>query len=83
MMIQQTTGEKSLNIQMQHTISKASTSEGVNRTVEVVKSLFEELKSRKDLISQLQELEDPTYTVEILNNKKRIVEVRPIFIYAT
>ena len=79
-MIQQTTGEKSLTIQMQHTISKASTSEGVNRTVEVVKSLFEELKSRKDLISQLQELEDPTYAAEILTNKMRIIKVRPIFI---
>jgi transcription elongation factor GreA-like protein len=80
MMIQQTTGEKSLTIQMQQTISKASTSEGVNRTVEVVKSLFEELKSRKDLISQLQELEDPTYAAEILTNKMRIIKVRPIFI---
>ena len=76
-------GEKTLTIQMQHTISKALTSEGGNSILEAVKSLLEELKSRKDLISQLQELEDPTYTVEILNNKKRIVEVRPIFIYAT
>jgi len=39
----------------------------------------EELRSRKDLIIQLQELEDPTYTAEILTNKKRIIEVRPIF----
>jgi hypothetical protein len=72
-----TTGEKTLTIQMQHTISKASTSEGGNITV---KSLFKELKSRKDLICQLQELEDPTYAAEILTNKKRIIEVRPIFI---
>jgi hypothetical protein len=76
-----TTGEKTLTIQTQHTISKASTSEGGNGTVEeAVKSLFEELmKSRKDLISQLQELEDPIYAAEILTNKKRIIEVRPIF----
>ena len=75
-----TTGEKTLTIQTQHTISKASTSEGGNSTVEAVKSLFEELmKSRKDLISQLQELEDPIYAAEILTNKKRIIEVCPIF----
>ena len=65
---------------MRHTISKASTSEGGSSTVEAVKSLFEELKSLKDLVrSQLQELEDPIYAAEILNNKKRIIEVRPIF----
>ena len=74
-----TTGEKNLTILMRHTISKASTSEGGNSTVEAVKSLFEELKSRKDLVSQLQELEDPIYAAEILTNKKRIIEVRPIF----
>ena len=72
--------EKTLTIQMQHTISKASTSEGGNSTVDAVKSLFEELKSRKDLISQLQELEVPTYVAKILTNKKRIIEVHPIFI---
>ncbi len=45
-----------------------------------MKSLFEELKIRKDLINQLQELEDPIYTAEILTNKKRIIEVvRPKF----
>ena len=64
---------------MWHTISKASTSEGESSTVEAVKSLFEELKSRKDLVSQMQELEDPIYAAEILTNKKRIIEVRPIF----
>jgi len=64
---------------MRHTVSKASTSEGKNSTVEAVKSLFEELKSRKDLVSQLQELEDPIYAAEILTNKKHIIEVRPIF----
>ena len=45
--------------------------------MEAVKSLNEELRSRKDLIIQLQ---DPTYTAEILTNKKRIIEVRPIFL---
>ena len=75
-----TTGEKNLTIiLMRHTISKASTSEGGNSTVEAVKSLFEELKSRKDLVSQLQELEDPIYAAKILTNKKHIIEVRPIF----
>ena len=75
-----TAGEKTKIIQMQHTITKASTSEGGNNTVEVVKSLFEELKIRKDLINQLQELEDPIYAAEILTNKKRIIEVvRPKF----
>ena len=64
---------------MRHTISKASTSEGGNSTVEAVKSLFEELKSRKDLVSQLQELEDSIFATEILTNKKRIIEERPIF----
>jgi hypothetical protein len=48
--------------------------------MEAVKSLNEELRSRKDLIKQLQELDDPTYTAEILTNKKRIIEVRPIFL---
>ena len=28
----------------------------------------------------MQELEDPIYAAEILTNKKRIIEVRPIFI---
>ena len=65
---------------MQHTISKASSSEGGNSTVKALKSLFEELKSRKDLISQKQESEDPTYAAEILTNKKRIIEVCPMFI---
>ena len=74
-----TAGQKTLTIQMQHSISKSSTSEGGNSIVEAVKSLNEELRSRKDLIIQLQELEDPTYTAEILSNKKRIIEVRPIF----
>lgn len=74
-----TAGQKTLTIQMQHSISKSSTSEGGNSIVEAVKSLNEELRSRKDLIIQLQELEDPTYTAEILTNKKRIIEVRPIF----
>ena len=64
---------------MRHTISKAPSSEAGNSTVEAVKSLFEELKSRKDLVSQLQELEDPIYAAEILTNKKRIIEVHPIF----
>ena len=75
-----TTGEKTLTIQMQHTISKSSTSEGVNSIVEAVKSLNEELRSRKDLIIQLQELDDPTYTAEILTNKKRIIEVGASYI---
>ena len=44
-----TTGEKTLTIQMQHTISKSSTSECGNSIMEAVKSLNEELKSRKDL----------------------------------
>ena len=70
-----TTGEKTLTIQMQHSISKASTSEGGNSIMKAVKSLYEELKSRKDLISELQELDDPTYTAENLTNKKRIIEV--------
>ena len=48
--------------------------------MEAVKSLNEELRSRKDLIKQLQELDDPTYTAEILTNKKRTIEVRPIFL---
>ena len=74
-----TAGQKTLTIQMQHSISKSSTSEGGNSIVEAVKSLNEELRSRKDLIIQLQELEDPSYTAEILSNKKRIIEVRPIF----
>ena len=46
--------------------------------MEAVKSLLEELKSRKDLITQLLEIEDPLYAAEILANKKRIIEVRPI-----
>ena len=74
-----TAGQKTLTIQMQHSISKSSTSEGGNSIVEAVKSLNEELRSRKDLIIQLQELEDPTYTAEISTNKKRIIAVRPIF----
>ena len=53
---------------MRHTISKATSSDAGNSTVEAVKSLFEELKSRKDLVSQLQELEDPIYAAEILTN---------------
>ena len=75
-----TTGEKTLTIQMQHTITKSSTSEGGNSIVEAVKSLNEELRSRKDLIIQLQELDDPTYTAEILTNKKRIIEVGASYI---
>ena len=76
-----TTGEKTLTIQMKHTIVKPSTSEGGKSTMEAaVKSLYEELKCRKDVISQLQELEDPTYTAEILINKKCMIEVCPIFI---
>ena len=75
-----TTGEKTLTIQMQHTISKSLTSEGGNSIMEAVKSLNEELRSRKDLIIQLQELDDSTYTAEILTNKKRIIEVRPILL---
>jgi hypothetical protein len=75
-----TTGEKTLTIQMQHTISKSSTSEGGNSIMEAVKSLNEELRSRKDLIIQLQELDDPTYTAEILTNKKRIIEVGASYI---
>ena len=75
-----TTGEKTLTIQMQHTISKSSTSDGGNSIIEAVKSLNEELRSRKDLIIQLQELDDPTYNAEIVTNKKRIIEVRPVFL---
>ncbi len=74
-----TTGENTLTIQMRHTISKAPSSEAGNSAVEAVKSLFKELKSRNDLVSQLQELEDPIYAAEILINKKRIIEVHPIF----
>ena len=48
--------------------------------MEAVKSLNEELSSRKDLISQLQDLDDPTYTAEILTNKKRIIEVGASYI---
>ena len=75
-----TTREKTLTIQMQHTIAKSSTSEGGNSIMEAVKSLNEELRSRKDLIIHLQELDDCTYNAEILTNKKRIIEVRPIFL---
>ncbi len=71
-------GEKTLTIQMQHTISRGTSKDDSN-ILEDVKSLFDEVKTRKDLISQLEELEDPSFKEEILNNKRRIIEVRPIF----
>ena len=69
---------QTLTIQMRHTNSKMSTSEAGNNTGEAVKSLFEEQKCCKDLINQLQEQKNPIYAAEILTNKKRIIEVRPI-----
>jgi hypothetical protein len=71
-------GEKTLTIQMQHTIGRGTSKDDSN-ILEDVKSLFDEVKTRKDLISQLEELEDPSFKEEILNNKRRIIEVRPIF----
>jgi hypothetical protein len=62
---------------MQHTISRGSTSAASNNAV---KSLFGEVKTRKDLIFQLEELGDPLFAEEILlSNKRRIIEVRSIF----
>ena len=43
-----------------------------------MKSFFDELNSVKNLIAQLKDLEDSSYNEEILTNKKRIIEVRPI-----
>ena len=71
-------GEENLTIQMQHTIGRGTSKDDGN-ILEVVKNLFDEVKSRKDLISQLEELEDPSFKEEILNNKRRIIEVSPIF----
>ena len=73
-------GEKTLTIQMQHTISRGSTTAVGNTVADAVKSLFDEVKTRKDLISQLEELGDPMFSDEILANKRRIIEVRPIFL---
>ena len=73
-------GEKTLTIQMQHTIGRG-TSKDDDNTSEAVKSLFDEVKSRKDLISQLEDLQDPFFEDEILTNKRRIIEVSPIFNY--
>jgi hypothetical protein len=36
------------------------------------------VKSRKYLISRLEELDDPSFKEEILTNKRRIIEVSPI-----
>ena len=47
-----TTDEKTLTIQMQHTINRGS-STAAGHTVDAVKSLFDEVKTRKNLISQL------------------------------
>ena len=76
-----TTGEKTLPLQMQHTISRGSTSAASNNTVvDAVKSLFDEVKTRKDFIFQLEELKDPLFAEEILlSNKRRVIEVRSIF----
>jgi hypothetical protein len=76
-----TPGEKTLPLQMQHTISRGSTSAASNNTVvDAVKSLFGEVKTRKDLIFQLEELGDPLFAEEILlSNKRRIIEVRSVF----
>ena len=71
-------GEKTLTIQMQHTIGRGTSKDDSN-ILEDVKSLFDEVKTRKDLISQLEELDDPSFKEEILNNKRRIIEVRPVF----
>jgi hypothetical protein len=67
-----------LTIQMQHTIGRGTSKDDSN-ILEDVKSLFDEVKTRKDLISQLEELEDPSFKEEILTNKRRITEVSPIF----
>ena len=63
---------------MQHTIGRGTSKDDSN-ILEDVKSLFDEVKTRKDLISQLEELDDPSFKEEILNNKRRIIEVRPVF----
>ncbi len=63
---------------MQHTIGRGTSKDDSN-ILEDVKSLFDEVKTRKDLISQLEELEDPSFKEEILTNKRRITEVSPIF----
>ena len=68
-----------LKIQMQHTIGRGTSKDDSNILEEDVKSLFDEVKTRKDLISQLEELEDPSFKEEILTNKRRIIEVSPIF----
>ena len=70
--------ETSLTIQMRNTISRGTAKDGCN-TLEAFKSLFNEVRSRKDLISQLGELDGPSYKDEILTNKRRIIEVSPIF----
>ena len=71
-------GEKTLNIQMQHTIARGTSKDDSNISDDV-KSLFDEMKTRKDLILQLEDLDDPSFNAEILTNKRRIIEVRPIF----
>ena len=63
---------------MQHTLNRGTAKDGCN-TLEAVKSLFDKVKSRKDLISRLEELDDPSYKEEILTNKRRTIEVSPIF----
>ena len=63
---------------MQHTIGRGTAKDDGN-ILEAVKSLIDEVKSRKDLISQLEELEDPSFKDEILTNKRRIIKVSPIF----
>ena len=49
-----------LTIQMQHTIGRGTSKDDSN-ILKDVKSLFDEVKTRKDLISQLEELEDPSF----------------------
>jgi hypothetical protein len=63
---------------MQHTIGRGTSKDDSN-ILEDVKSLFDEVKTRKVLISQLEELDDPSFKEEILSNKRRIIEVSPIF----